>query len=446
MDLPTPKIAINFVDFEIKDGHVEYRIAVKKSNSNEKWITEVRYSALEKIHQKLAALNGYKSLPHFPTKVYWGNLQRSFITQRQIELQRYFTLVLHEASRINIHPLLEFLELAGNNNQKASLGQKKDETEKEGPFLNFEERKSAANFITQNPFEIKFSLEEELTGFKVIKDQGSEIQTLCFEPSTTRRPQKISILNYPNASPVLEFTGKSHKPLNSVKDKRERYFKTKSFPQSAIGVVLIKHSENETTWGTGVMIGPDIVLTAAHNVYNDAEPVRKKYANIKFIPGINGNEAPFGEIKIEDIYAPEAYINHKGGKEGDDLCPEDYALLMLKIPIGMKTGYFGLHIADRNMIKNKEISIIGYPGDKVLGKQGIFEQWGEKGKIEFIESQKDLIHYEITTYSGQSGSGVIYEDEKRQFYVIGVHVMGDVKLNSACWLTRERFFKICVGG
>lgn len=58
-------------------------------------------------------------------------------------------------------------------------------------------------------------------------------------------------------------------------------------------------------WGSGVMIEPHLVLIAAHNAYDNQKPIRKRYPCIKFIPGANGNGAPFGEIEAQDVFAPE---------------------------------------------------------------------------------------------------------------------------------------------
>lgn len=107
---PTHGLGVKFVDYEIKEGHVDYRILVKNSNTNRSWIIISRFSALEKIHKKLVELNGDKALPNFPAKAFWGNLEPSFISQRQKGLEIYFMLVLQNATLKNIKPLLDFLD------------------------------------------------------------------------------------------------------------------------------------------------------------------------------------------------------------------------------------------------------------------------------------------------------------------------------------------------
>ena len=192
---------------------------------------------------------------------------------------------------------------------------------------------------------------------------------------------------------------------------------------------------NKTKWGTGVLIASDIVLTAAHNIYDYTKPARAKYPSIKFIPGANGKEAPFGEIDVEEVYAPETYIHHKDSA----LCSEDYALLFLKVAVGIETGFFGLHIASEELLKSRQISVVGYPGDKLADKEGMLEQWGEKTIVDSFDHKNEHISYHVNASLGQSGSGVIYEDDKGDFYVIGVHLNKGHHLSSACWLTKDRF-------
>ena len=126
-----------------------------------------------------------------------------------------------------------------------------------------------------------------------------------------------------------------------------------------------------------------MVWTAAHNVYNEQKPIRKRYPYIRFIPGANEHYAPFGEIEVEDISAPNEYTNHKAGE--NDINAYDYALLILKKPIGKETGYFGLHaIAEEYaiLLEEKKVYLAGYgypefemKDEEEKNKSSGFELW-----------------------------------------------------------------------
>ena len=177
--------------------------------------------------------------------------------------------------------------------------------------------------------------------------------------------QNPSMVTYDDAKaiPVSQLVEREKEKIDPLKDKRIRYEDTTDFPQSAIGIVLVELDDGRVFWRTGIMVGPDIFYTAAHNVYDDSKPVRKKYSNIKFISGINGDVTPFGKAKIRDIYTSEAYVSHHAEGE-EEQCSEDYALLMLKELRGKKADYLGLHITSQKFLQDKEIN----------SKKGTFKQ------------------------------------------------------------------------
>ena len=86
-----------------------------------------------------------------------------------------------------------------------------------------------------------------------------------------------------------------------------------SFPLSALGIVMAKDSETATParWGSGVLIMRDVVLTAAHNVYHEEKPTRRRFPDITFISAVNYTEAPFQEIEVEYVFALDSYTNYK---------------------------------------------------------------------------------------------------------------------------------------
>jgi len=119
-----------------------------------------------------------------------------------------------------------------------------------------------------------------------------------------------------------------------------------------------------TSWGTGVLIGPNIVLTAGHNLYDYQKEVYADAESIQFLSGMNGQALPFGQAQVDKYFVSPSYI-----KEGK----EDYGILILKEPIGDITGYYGLVCLEPEEIKRKRINVTGYPCDKVASKPNCYE-------------------------------------------------------------------------
>ena len=304
----------------------------------------------------------------------------------------------------------------------------------------------------RNEIKIETAIQEALFG--VIIDSKDYFATLtrCFKPSDSSKYSKHSCkqLLYKKVEPIMPEADhqistmkEQQQTIESDDNLREREMITTSFPQCTHGMVIIKESESETTmkWGSGVLIGPDLVLTAAHDVYDNQKPVRKKYPYIRFIPGANGDEAPFGEIEVQDMFVPEKFISYQGEEE-------NYALLILTTPIGREIGYCGLEaisVEHLDRLKDQGISVVGYPTlEKMKEKSEIsFEQWRERGIIHKIEAETGIIYYDATAGPSQGGGGVFSEVEKtknyRAFFVIGVHVGRDKDSALACMITKERF-------
>ena len=308
---------------------------------------------------------------------------------------------------------------------------------------------------------VEKAIKDALIGYQDVPPDMIHFKTEFYVPDFSKSPN-ASKLVYTDAIPITEPNGgidspqQPEKQVEEQKQEQEKdiesnnYTRTRiinriTFPYSAHGIIIIKKSENDTPrWGPGVLVGPDTVLTAAHIVYDDEKPIRKRYPYIRFIPRTDGNEAPFGEIEIEDVYAPKDYLNNgdddykgdvnvKNGVNGDN-----YAFLLLKRPIGLEAGYLGLYLVPSTIEKPfKEISIVGDTGRELKEMdKGMLEQWEEERAVTEFNREKRLIHYEgnpSTTI--QTGSSIIYNDEEYEPYVVGVHI----SRNSASWITPEQF-------
>lgn len=134
---------------------------------------------------------------------------------------------------------------------------------------------------------------------------------------------------------------------------------------------------------------------------------------------------------MRKFYVPDEYMTT--GKP-------DYALLLLEHPIGEVTGYFGLSVLDSEMLMSKNITVTGYPSDKVKEKPKIYELWEVSGKPAYIK--EDVMGYEIDVVPGQNGGGVWYEEEG-QFFVVGVCVKVGSIVNEATLVTRKIYEQMC---
>ena len=295
---------------------------------------------------------------------------------------------------------------------------------------------------------------EEKSQLNIVENSSDQIKTLCFQPKSDPiiRMQAIEVCEFksnPIHHPIQENESMHLKKFD--REIRTRFEDTSSFPYSVHGIVKIDLGNGSYRTGTGILIGTDLVLTAAHNIY-DCKSSKEKYSNIEFIPGMNEQEMPFGIFKGVESYVPEEFL-----KSWDR---EDYALLVLEGVPGKYAGYFGLHVAEKDRLKGRELHVIGYPGSvrtkdernklKMLSGRGKHQLWGMKGKSWFFEDGENgefLINYgDILTTPGQSGSGVFYQVEGTQkYHVIGVHVLGregEGTYNSATWITRKRFSQL----
>jgi V8-like Glu-specific endopeptidase len=79
--------------------------------------------------------------------------------------------------------------------------------------------------------------------------------------------------------------------------------------------------------GTGFLIAPDLVLTAAHNIYEQKH--QKDHQDILFYPGASGKLSPASAYKVINMRFPEEFKKSENG-----FILHDYALLKLdrKVP------------------------------------------------------------------------------------------------------------------
>ncbi len=74
-------------------------------------------------------------------------------------------------------------------------------------------------------------------------------------------------------------------------------------PYCSLGALMATASNNKNIVGTGILISPNLVLTAAHNIYDWNN--NEEYSNIRFLPAANG------KYSIEDFKVVKAWKVHR---------------------------------------------------------------------------------------------------------------------------------------
>lgn len=222
------------------------------------------------------------------------------------------------------------------------------------------------------------------------------------------------------SSQTINVTASTYKPSpRSVigTDERTRVLDTKLVPYNSVVFIAADGAS-----GSGAVVGPNTVLTAAHVVKNIRNNPAKD--SIYVIPGRDGSKLPFGKFKIKAVYIPQSYLE----KPSVD---SDLALITIE-PLNGKSisevvPPLLFKIVDSVSVGTK-VSTAGYPGDKPWATM-----WKTSGTTTGETSTR--LYYDLDTYGGQSGSPVFDENNE----VIAVHTTGagtrnfGTKLSSEFW-------------
>lgn len=257
-----------------------------------------------------------------------------------------------------------------------------------------------------------------------IFDHHSDGIVLSTPACRPKKERNQSVLIYPKKSEDFIPENILMKAIPG-RDGRERIPSTTVWPNS-IHTQLSMTFKGDTYGGSGVMVGPHHLLTCGHCVYHFDKKIL--FEEILAYPALNGEEAPFGKVKVT-----KAYMFKNWQDRGDPRF--DMALLLLDQSIGDYVGWGGLlNASDEELSQEKVVHITGYPGDK-----GFKQMWSMGHKIKTVKPEQ--FDYEHDTYGGQSGSAV-WVKKLGMPMVLGVHSLGGDENNSGVRLSEQKFKRL----
>jgi V8-like Glu-specific endopeptidase len=206
--------------------------------------------------------------------------------------------------------------------------------------------------------------------------------------------------------------------------------------------------------GSGLLIGPRHVLTAAHGIYSDGG---KSPKSIVVAPARNGRRTPLGTFKAAAwTVSSRAFGQYGIARDFDfgivhldrDIAAPSYAALGNKPlghwgspSLGQGTEMGGLA---RDWLAGKRVFVCGYPGDRCGVKpldlkdpkascskdDQATTQWIGNGLASVPAQRPRLLHHAADTAKGQSGSPVWVKFTDGRRSLVGVHVAPHIMMTA----------------
>lgn len=171
--------------------------------------------------------------------------------------------------------------------------------------------------------------------------------------------------------------------------------------------------------GTGALIGPRAVATAAHCVY-DPE-YGGKAEEVVVTPGRNGKPlaGSFGFAVADHFIAPKGWIEGDAyaATEVRVVSPFDYAVILLPTDLGTKPGWMTYASLAQGDLQSRQVNTAGYALD--ADPKGT-TQWWDSNVIADVTGAR--LFYDLKTFNGQSGSPIwTYEPTTQERQLVGIH-------------------------
>lgn len=198
-------------------------------------------------------------------------------------------------------------------------------------------------------------------------------------------------------------------------DERYKVLDTTTVPYQSV-VMLRSVFSSTITYGTGVVVGKDTILTAAHNIYDVNKGIWA--SSVVAYPAKSGTTEPYGAYEADDYYMFRVYQTNGGAAESD------IAVVKLKTALDSSIGYL---TPVTEVSVGESVQVPGYPYPFNRG----YQMYTMFAPVTIVES--NLLAYTVDTESGQSGSPVL--NSRNQ--IVGIHILGSTDYNIARRITSD---------
>ena len=192
-------------------------------------------------------------------------------------------------------------------------------------------------------------------------------------------------------------------------DERTQVSPTTYYPVSTVAYMEIYKAGVPYAVCTGVFIGPNTVITAAHCLYDQG--TGQWVGDVYVVPGKDGVSEPYGYTYATNMVIPYAFAS------GSTDPSYNFGVLKLATSLGTTVGWLSLGVFSDATLAQPAfgVTIAGYPTDKAIGTH-----W-TASKPSFLSVGQHVLTYDVDTY-GEGGAGIRRTQDD---LVVGVHSVGN---------------------
>ena len=220
-------------------------------------------------------------------------------------------------------------------------------------------------------------------------------------------------------------------------DQRQAIANTREYPFSSICSLEMRDGNRSGKYavGTGCLLGPNLVLTAGHNLYHN-DVLQGAVQEVRIYPGRNGKDNYINSEVVADrgrLWVPDGWWQYRQRAQ-------DWGLILLQTDLRQQAGSLAAQAWEANRLYNTNFIVLGYPASGTSAYPA-FTQVYEIGKIVNVDTQAGTLQHTIDTTQGQSGAPVLAWDSSRtaegRMVCVGIHNYGQGQTNQASLITSD---------